>query len=63
MLEPKELYGWDFPDTDMVPDGYGMKQIPALSRDNFNLLVTEHNKLVELIEVLCNSTGISMSGQ
>ena len=58
MKKPEELSGWDFPDRVQIPDGYDMKSIPDLTRDNFNKLVDEHNNLVEVINLLCEKTNI-----
>jgi hypothetical protein len=58
MKEPKELNSWDFSDKDYIPDGYDMNTIPALTRDNFNILIEEHNNLVEVVNMICDKTGI-----
>ena len=52
MNGPKKLTYWDFPDTITIPDGYDRKTIPDLTRDNFNLLVNEHNNLVDVVNKL-----------
>jgi len=46
------LDGWSFPDTISVPDGWDRTQLPDLTRDNFNRLIEEHNKLVLIIQEL-----------
>ena len=58
MRKPKELIGWDFPDWIEVPDGYDMKNIPDLTRNNFNFLVDEYNNLVECFNKLCEMQHI-----
>ena len=58
MNRPKELTDWDFPNTIQVPDGYYMTEIPDLTRANMNFLIDEHNKLVEVINVLCEKLNI-----
>ena len=58
MKKPEELSEWDFPDRVQIPDGYDMKRIPDLTRDNFNKLIDEHNNLVEVINLLCEKTNI-----
>jgi hypothetical protein len=56
-IEPlKELSGWDFRDTISIPDGYDMQDIPDLTRDNFNKLVEEHNKLVAAVNTILDAT-------
>ena len=58
MEKPKTLSDWDFPDTEMVPDGYDMTTIPSMSGQNFRILIEEHNKLVEVVNMLCESRNI-----
>jgi len=53
----EEINGWDVPDRIQV-HGYDMTFIPDLTRDNFNYLIEEHNKLVELVNVLADKVGI-----
>lgn len=57
MREPKQLTQWDFPDTELVPDGYDMTCIPKMSDANFRLLIAEHNNLVEVVNLLCSKTN------
>lgn len=45
----KELSDWDFPDTKYVPDGYDMTSVAIASDANFQKLLEEHNKLVEVV--------------
>ena len=58
MEKPKEIDGWDMPDRIQIPDGYSMTSIPDLTRDNFNYLIDEHNKLVSIINMLCEKHSI-----
>ena len=48
----KVIDGYDFPDTIQIPDGYDMKSIPDLTRDNFIFLMEQHNKLVTTVNNL-----------
>ena len=41
-----ELSDYDFPDTEMIPDGWDIQTVPKMSDCNFRILVEEHNKLV-----------------
>lgn len=52
MKKPTELDGYGFPDRIQVPDGYDMKSIPDLTRENFNYLIDEYNNLVEVVNML-----------
>ena len=52
-----ELGSYDFGDTIMVPDGYDMTPIPDITRDNFQTLIDEHNKLVEAINAIAEHAG------
>lgn len=57
----KKLYtldGWDFPHTVDVPDGYNTKEIPDISRENFNKLLKEYNNLVEVVNVIVSKIGL-----
>ncbi len=49
MRKPKILTSWDFPDTVEKPDGYDTKSIPDITRDNLQVLIDEHNNMVEII--------------
>jgi len=46
----EELTVYDFKDTIMVPNGYDLTQVVTVSDDNFQLLVEEHNKLVNSLK-------------
>lgn len=59
--EVKELTDWDFPNTVPVPDGYDITQEPDLTRANFNKLIEEHNKLVAVVNYLCERNGIEFN--
>jgi hypothetical protein len=48
----KELSGWDFPDTELIPEGYDLTTVPKMSDSNFRLLVEEHNKVVRVINAI-----------
>ena len=52
MRKPKILTSWDFPDTVEKPDGYDTKSIPDITRDNLQVLIDEHNNMVEIIKAL-----------
>ncbi len=52
MEKLKELSSYSFPDTLEVPDGYDLKTIPDITRDNFQLLIDEHNELVSAVNTL-----------
>ena len=58
MHKPKILTDWEFPDTIRVPDGYDLKSIPDMTRDNFITLVREYNNLAGVIDMLCEKHGI-----
>ena len=56
MKQPEKLTYYDFIDTITVPYGYHKKDIPDLTRDNFQKLIDEHNNLVDVINLLlCNA--------
>lgn len=57
MKRPKKLTSWDFQDTISVPDGYDLKSIPDLTRENFGILVDKHNELVEAFNALYEQVG------
>jgi hypothetical protein len=48
----KVLTSYDFKDTISVPDGYDLKIIPDITRDNFQILIDEHNKMAEFVNSL-----------
>ena len=52
MEQLEEISVYDLPNTIMVPDGYDMKTIPDLTRENLEFLMDEHNKLVERVNKL-----------
>jgi len=52
MNKPEALSEYDFPDRIQIPDGYDMKSIPDLTRDNFQVLIDAHNELVEVVRYL-----------
>jgi len=58
MKKPEELTSWDFGDTIQVPDGYDLKTIPDLTRNNLQTLIDEHNNLVEVVNMLCDKRDI-----
>ena len=53
----KVIDGYDLPDTIQIPDGYDMKSIPDLTRDNFIFLMEQHNKLVTTVNNLQDLLG------
>lgn len=57
MSKLEELTKWKFKDTIEVPDGYDMTTIPDLTRDNFQILVDEHNKVVKTLNELLAHLG------
>ncbi len=58
MHKPKRLSDWDFSDTVKELDGYDLKTIPDLTRDNFQVLIEEYNNLVAVVNMLCDKRGI-----
>ena len=58
--KPKELNDWDFSDTITEPDGYYQKNIPDISRNNFNKLLDEYNNLVKVVNLLCKRNTIDL---
>jgi len=58
---PKELTDYDFIDTIQVPDGYDLKSIPDITRDNFQILIDEHNKLVRIVQALFDVSNLPAS--
>ena len=63
MKKPEELTAWEFRDTIQIPDGYDMKSIPDLTRDNFQKLIEEHNNLVEVVNKLIDKSGFYIDGE
>lgn len=59
MKKPEELDGRDFGDRIQVPDGYDLKSIPDMTRDNFQTLIDEHNNLVEAFNAMAQYTGFA----
>lgn len=55
----KELSTWDFPDTEYIPDGYDLKELPKLSERNFRVLLERYNELVCIVNKLANKVDIS----
>jgi hypothetical protein len=60
MKRPLELSDWDFPDSDWEPDGYDMKQAPALSKANLQVLISEHNNLVEVVNHIASVNNVDL---
>lgn len=62
MKKPHRLYGWDFPDTVEIPDGYynDIKTVPELTRQNFEMLVEKHNYLIGVVNMLCEKLDIEL---
>jgi len=56
--KPKELNSWDFSDRIQVPDGYDLKTIPDMTRDNMQTLIEEHNHLVRVVLRICQEKQI-----
>lgn len=61
MHKPKQMDGWEFSDSIQVPDGYYMKSIPDLTRDNFNQLVDEYNNLADIINILLDNAHLTIN--
>ena len=57
-IEINTLDSYSFNDVAHIPDGYDLKPIPDLTRDNFNTLIEEHNKLVKIIYILSKKIGV-----
>lgn len=62
MKQPKKLADRDFPDIGYVPDGYDMIGVAEMTRENFNVLIEEHNNLVDVVNILCEKRGIVFDG-
>ena len=61
MKAPKELYGWDFPDTEMVPNGYNISHVPKCTDKNFRVLLENYNNLVEIVNFLTEKLNIDIN--
>jgi len=61
MKRPKELSDWDFTDTVLVPDGWDQKTVPDNTRRNFQILIDEHNNLVECFNAVIQRQGFDES--
>jgi len=57
-IEINTLDSYSFKDVAHIPDGYDLTGVPDLTRDNFNTLIEEHNKLVKVIYILSQKLGI-----
>lgn len=57
----KNISYWDM-DTIQVPDGYDMRSIPDLTRDNIKILVDEHNELVNLVNKIVDRLWLEGAG-
>ena len=47
----KELTTWNM-DTISVPDGYDLKDIPVLTRDNLIKVIDKQNEIIESLNIL-----------
>ena len=57
----KELSDWDFPDTELVPEGpYDLTSVPKMSDRNFRILIEEHNMLVKAVNILLYHSEIEL---
>ena len=63
MKKPEELNEWNFSDNHAEVNGYDLKYVPDLTRDNFNTLVDEHNNLVECFNALSEHIGFEITGE
>lgn len=52
MKELKKLSSWDFPDTVLVAESYGMEKVPEATKENMSFLVDKYNELVDAINIL-----------
>jgi len=57
MEQVERVSYWDM-DTIQKPDGYDMTSVPDCTRENIKMLVDEHNKLVDVVNVLLTRTGL-----
>ena len=48
---------WDM-ETIEQPDGYDMTSVPDCTRGNIKILVDEHNKLVDAVNILLQNARI-----
>ncbi len=60
MRKLNELTDFNFVDTISIPDGYDLKYIPDLTRDNFNSLIEEHNRLVKVLNAVVDKLDINI---
>ena len=59
MKKPEELGSFQFSDCIPEPDGYDTKFIPDLTRRNFQILIDEHNNLVEAFNAMAEYSGFA----
>ena len=50
-----ELSSGDFPDTELIPEGYDLTSVPKMSDANFRVLIEAHNKVVRVINTILDS--------
>jgi hypothetical protein len=58
MKKPKKILTWDLPYRDQEPDGYDLKDVPALRKENIAHIIERHNELVQVVNVLADRLGI-----
>jgi hypothetical protein len=46
---PTSIWSFDWPDTELVPEGYDLVQQPKLSEANFLYLIEQYNQLAEVV--------------
>lgn len=63
MKKPKKINYWDWCETDSVPNGYDLTHEPALSPDNFRILASRHNDLVDLVNLLAEKAGVEFDDE
>ncbi len=57
MKKPEEINVWDLC-CDQEPDGYYMKDVPALRKENIAHIIEKHNELVQVVILLSEKLGI-----
>ncbi len=58
MKKPEFLTEDDFPDTIVIASGRCTETVPDLTRDNMDVLIREHNNLVDVIRDLIDDMEV-----
>lgn len=48
----KQIYSWDWPDQQMVPDGYDMRTVPTATTRNIEVLTDKLNEVISILNEL-----------